>query len=894
MSERELAARRGSFGALALACLAVSANALNGGEFRMGRIAGADPPASIKVTITAGAQGEALDEPVDLHLGFGFPLRLYPLGGAAREPAFAAYAQKSSLPAGVHALQPGQSATFEFSAAPPDPNDADVLLTTPELLRDLRVRDVQRIGFASPGKSAWVLADYQIEINGRLFASHRNLNADCAALRRAIQAELQTSSVDYEFAAQEAADLAAIEASGLASDAEAARSRALRTSLGESSERLTAAALRAGGALPWYSESHEAFQPADIRGAKIRTLEVGLTTQDGGKTGSHNPMYLWADGHKYLLTSEVDPLADGRQVQTFEISSADLEANPLTRRRLTEIGIGMIGNDEPQGREPDRAKLRRVTVVADGVPLYDSRKTADDHATLMKLAFIPAAHRDDSNRIRKNDVTAEETTLWRSQALLPEGSGPLEEDPEDVPAEPSVLNDVPPADSSTPPLIVYWDGDDDQPSTPRRRKRKRRPGTPVTTIFLPTPAPAGSARPRPITSQPGPKAPVLTNIRINPAVPILRDGDQATVTWQVSGDTSKVNRYRVDLFGVLPHKAVPLIGTPLSTQRGIAPLAAPSRGGSRTLQARPPAIRVSAIRSQLSGAEASYLYVQPKVTALKADGTVLVSGFGSILPLFPAGYTSPPAAVVLPGALILPGGFASRTPPPSFQILPAAGAPGAWTTSTTADPAARSTAWTLPGEQDVIPALTFASYVASPPAVALPAYGAAVRPANNGERIAVQYEGVLPLPGSLPSPTRGWRVVGHVCFLGGKTPATAFVQSRVNLSVRPPAPSTYFTMQTPVPMTYAKYSRGTTPAPALLIDMPLRFDLMASGNTAGSNHDASKYSITSFVPAGANGFQGTAAGGRAFVSVTLMIGLQATDPTDAVGVFGLRLVPDNN
>ena len=69
---------------------------------------------------------------------------------------------------------------------------------------------------------------------------------------------------------------------------------------------------------------------------------------------------------------------------------------------------------------------------------------------------------------------------------------------------------------------------------------------------------------------------------------------------------------------------------------------------------------------------------------------------------------------------------------------------------------------------------------------------------------------------------------------------------------------------------------------------------MASGNTAGSNHDASKYSITSFVPAGANGFQGTAAGGRAFVSVTLMIGLQATDPTDAVGVFGLRLVPDNN
>jgi hypothetical protein len=39
----------------------------------------------------------ALKEPVDVHLGLGFPLRLYPLGGIKREPSFAAFPFKSSF-----------------------------------------------------------------------------------------------------------------------------------------------------------------------------------------------------------------------------------------------------------------------------------------------------------------------------------------------------------------------------------------------------------------------------------------------------------------------------------------------------------------------------------------------------------------------------------------------------------------------------------------------------------------------------------------------------------------------------------------------------------------------------------------------------------------------------
>jgi hypothetical protein len=873
------------------------------GEFRHQRIAGADPLSTIRVTLTIGAEGQALEEPVDLHLGLGFPLRLYPLGGTAREPGFAAYAQKSTLAAGTHGLQPGESATFEFRLQSPGDGDADVLRTTPELLRDLTVRDVLRIGFASPAKSAWVLAAYSVEINGRLFASHRGVNIDAMDARRAIEAELLDLSDDYEVEASEAADLAELEARGLASEAEVSRLNELKAALAAKSEPITAAALQSSGALPWFDENHEDFQPVGIKGETIGTLEVGLTTQDGEKSGSKNPLYFWVDGRKYLLTSEVDPLADGRQVQTFQISAAELRANPLHRRRVNEIGIGMVGNDLNKGDEPDRARLARVTVMADGVPIYDSGKTPDDRRTLSNLGFIPPAHRDNAGRVVVNEVKEHQLTLWRSSALLPAGSGPLEQLPEDSPPEPAVLNYIPQENPAESPFLIYGagDGNDNQRSTPRRRKRKPSPVFNFT-INLPAPAPGPALPPRPIQPQPGPNAPVLSNIRINPAIAILRDGDQATVTWQVSGNTLNVSRYRVDLFGVLPHKRVPLIGTPLSTRGGIAPLQAPASGGRSTMQARPPAISVAAIQSQLSGAEASYLYVQPKVTALGADGKALVSGFGSILPLFPAGYASPPSARVVPGPAFI---GLPTIPPPAFQVLPAGSTPGPWRAMTTADPNRATTAWSLFGEQDTLPALTFASYVASPGSAAtgfpaantfnLPAYNAAVRPAANGEQIALQYDATIPYPTTLPSPTRGWRLVGHIAFLGGTTPGTALVQTRVRLYSTPAngaSQTAYFTMQTVRPISYAKFSSGTTPDPALLIDMPLRFDLMKAGNFPSSTYDASKYSITSLPPGGATGF--IANRGITGGDVTLMIAQPAGGSKDAVGVFGLRLVPDNN
>lgn len=877
---------------------AIISESAGGGELKMGRVPVGDPLSSVKVTITVASTGEPLEESVDLHLGLGFPLRLYPLGGAERKPAFAAYPQKSSLAEGVTSLKPGESATFEFALDPAEGDGSDPMQSTRNLLRDLRVRDVGPPGFASTGNTAWVLAGYALELNGLPYVEHQGLNADVRAALRTQQSELLANTTEYETQGRQALELVELETAGLASTTEVEELRTLQASLGAVGEQVQAAALRSTGLLPWYVEQHEQFKPHEIPGKPIRRLEIGITTaeelRNGGRSGTANPVYFWADGRKYLLSSEDDPLLDGRQLQTFEISAAELAANPLVARRLTEIGIGILGRDERE-QGPDRAKINRVTVLADGEPIYDSRRNDGDRQHLQSISFVPPVHRGPKGNISAHATNDQQTSLWKSTNLLPEGASPLEEIAEDQPAEPGVWSEPPPDDSS--PLVIYLDLDGDS-RNPRRRKRKPRPGTPATALNVPVPAPAGKPKPRPVTPQPGPNAPVLANIRINPAVAILRDGDTATVTWQISGNTANVRSYRVDLFGVLPHKNVPLINTPMATLTNIPPLKATTAGGSRTLVAVPPAINVAAIQSQLVGAEAQYLYVQPKVTALSANGTALVSGFGSLLPLFPKGYTSPPAAIVLPGAIFLPGGAISATRPPSFQVLPSGGAtPGPWRPSATIDTQNTTSAWTITGEQDTSAALTFASYTAAPGLITLPSYNVGVRPAGNGERIAVQFEGPVPLPSNLPTPVKGWRVVGHVAFAGGRVPATAAVQTRVTVNAFPRSPAPFFTLQTPSPMTYTKYSSGTKPSPCLLIDMPVRFDLMAANNLAASPHDATKYVLNPpFVPAGPNGFAAIGGAGPplTFFSVTLMIAMPAGGPQDAVGVFGLRLVPDNN
>ena len=896
-------------------------------EFLMGTIAPSEPIETIKVTLSVGRSGEALAEAVDLHLGLGFPLRLYPLGGDSREPAFAAFPDSSTLADGVHALAPGESATFEFSAAESDMNDADVLRSSRELLRDLTVGDVQKIGFASLGQSAWVLNGYAIEINGKPFASHTAMRGQPRQNQLALQAALQQAVADLGFAAQQAADLENLVASGLATEDERDELAKHQGEVARLAANINTFSARVAGALPWFTETNRDFEPAPLANAVAEPLEITLTTRDGDDSGSRNPLYLWANGRKYALTSEDDPLLGRAAEQSFSISAAELRANPLPTKRMAfstrgddgqesvyeadvvRVGLGMVASDLPAATVPDRARVDRLVVTSGDRLIFDSESADFERQSLQAVRFTPPAHRDANGQILVDGGLPREVTHWLSGTLA--GADLLAQ--AEPPAEtlPPVAPPAAPGNAAFGPFGASPFGGLGSAFGPRlpflparlNAPRRRRPAgaggnQPLAlNIVLPTlgtPSAANAPTP-PVTPTPAPAAPVLSNIRVNPSIAILRDGDQATVQWQVSGNAANVASYRVDLFGVLPHKNPPLLNTPLATQSNITPKTSATGGGSQSLTARPPAIQVSNIQSQLTGAEASYLFVQPKVTALSSNGTALVSSFGSILPLFPAQCPIPYPAALLPGQLVANGQPVNRAlvPPPSFQVMPAGAPPLPWRSCPSADPQSSSTAWPLWAEQDSHFALTFASYLGLN---VLPAYNAAVRPANNGERIGLQYENAVLLPANLPTAAKGWRLVAHVGFLGGTaTNATALVQTRVNLFVRPADVTPFFTMQTPQPLAFTKLSSNGAPAPCLLIDMPIRFDLMAGNNLAASPHDASKYAITSFV----RGNQGyrllgrTAAGPLVAMTVNFMIAQQSTNTADAVCLFGLRVVPDN-
>jgi hypothetical protein len=899
----------------------------------------------VVVTLTVGQGGEPLSEAVDVHLGVGFPLRLYPLGTDQRTPAFAAFPQKSSLKDGATSLQPGETATFEFAVNADGPG-MDAFRSTPEMFRDLLRSDPQRSGFASLGKSDWIVQSFSIEINGRTVASGKDVNLRPQQVQRENQARLQEKTAELEAALSEVSRLEATALTGLATDDELEQLQTRQDELTTAADEVNRLAGVVNGALPWAESGNP--PPDDA----IQSIEVTLTPQDVPQSGSQNPLYLWIAGRKFALTSEADPLSGFPRPQTFGISPAELAANPVSRQRVNQIGIGMVPSEASPPGVPDRARLERVQVFLDGKPFYDSARVPADKDLLKRIALVPTVVRNKNGDYEPTGAGGPLVTLWKSGMPAPKGlpenpefsqePGPLDpgeepfqSEPDPTTGEPTSFDpesgeplvpdpEVPGAltlPPLPPPVLVLAPFDDSGLNSPRRRRaRPRNKRTPIV-INIPTPSvpsprkgrrgkpgsttpataknPAGTpgsngsgpAAPRPVVPAPAPAAPVLSAIKVNPAIPILRDGDQSNVTWQVSGPTTTIASYRVDLFGVLPHNGTPLINTPLATLANVPP------SGSASMLARMPAIQISKIQGQLPGASAQYLYVQPKVTALSSGGTAIVSGFGSILPLFPSTATSPHALAQFPGALVQNGAPVASARPPSFQILPAGAASLPWKSSPALDPATVSTSWPLSGEQDSSFALTFASYVPPGTQTPLPAYCVAVRPATNGERVSVQYEGALPIPSNLPTPVKGYRLVGHIAFLGGNAPATAAVQTRVNAFIRPNNPTPFFSLQTPAPITYTKFSSGTTPAPCLLIDMPIRYDLMRSNSLASSPHDASKYSIFSFLPGGPNGFSnvGNAGGGQLFyVQATFMIAMQATTTTDAVGIFGLRLVPDNN
>lgn len=833
--------------------------------FEMGDLPADEVVETIKITLGVGMNGAALSEPVDVHLGLGFPLRLHPLGGSKHDASFAAFPQKSSLEAGGTEIQPGQMASFEFSAQGDDAG-LDVLHTARQLLSGVKCGDLQRIGLASQGHTDWILAGYRIEVNGKLFAAHGLVEAKAQEKLAASRDKLMKLLPEYE-----------------ANAARLSPSEAEKTTLRQQYEQVRVLSGRVTGAAPWWEESSPAFKPAPLTGTLVQNVRVTLQAGSGAQPGTRHPVYLLAGARKFLLSSELSPLRDESEPQMYEIASFELAMNPLARESLVQPGIGILGSGAATQRVPDRAQLQRVGIEADGQAIYDSEQSPDDAKVLAVTWLTPPAHLDENSEVVRTDLTANELSVW--MAGTPSANLPAKLPP--LPPEP------PPPEVTIEPPPPLW---------------------PPVRVIIPGgyPPPGGGFLPlldllaALLFPLPPPEVPLISGVRIAPATTIVRDGDPVVVNWTISGGTELIAAWRIDLFGVLPHKPVPVLPIPLAsiplTPSGIIP-----PGVDTPVSRITPAILRVNIAALLTGAEALYLYVQPRVTALDEFGNVLTAANGSMLPLFPAATTVADVATRRGGVLKpFPPGNASA---PAFQVTPPLPAlPLPWKGMPLADPLAIRNAWSLAAEHGSHFGLLFASHE-NIPAVTLPSWSTAIRPTGDGsEVITIRFEGLVPMPAA----ANGLRAVAHIGFVGGSSPlTTGKIDARAELSSGPtrrnmagnlmPFPfgaQPFFRLHTAVnPLPLAK----TTPL--VLIDMPLRFDRMTAANFA--NYPVDPIHGADFVaglPAtwtaatfafNAPAYNLQAATNTMYVTLTYKVRLTTTDATDAVGVIGVRLVPDN-
>jgi len=371
-----------------------------------------------------------------------------------------------------------------------------------------------------------------------------------------------------------------------------------------------------------------------------------------------------------------------------------------------------------------------------------------------------------------------------------------------------------------------------------------------------------------------------------------------TVNWTTGGNISQITSWRVDLFAVLPHKAAPVLITPMATNIGGFP------GATSVVM---PPINRAAVAGLLApgSAEALYLYVQPRVTALGPLGNVITAANGSLLPLLPAGTTTAAVSLRRGGRLRPPPILASALAP-SFQVTPAVTPPFLnWAAMPLADPLVIRNAWSLTAEHGSHFGLLFASHENIPGAVTLPAWSTAARPTGNGaETITIRFEGFVPWP---PAGANGLRAIAHVAFVGGSAAGTTGqILARTELSSGAlrrdllgttilPVFQPFFSMQTTAPVPAAPLAKSQ---PLLLIDMPLRSDRLGANNFVGYPLDPVNGAAFSFVPPAVPAFNfpaytAQAGTGAMYVTLTYMITLTTADLTDAVGVIGVRLVPDN-
>lgn len=360
---------------------------------------------SIAVKIGVGSSGESLAEPVALDLGLGFPLWLHPLGRTEKERAlFGAIPARGGQ---ARTIAAGQGATFTFDGG----SDAgqDLLGASAQLLAGSRVSDISRIGFSGRGSNDWVLAEYEIKINGKTFAANSGLAAKARETQEKARARMAELDTQVAPAREEADELKALVEAGLANDQDRERMRVaeerLLPLLGER-ERLRR---QLGGGHPWFIEPE--FRSAWRSGDEIREMKVTLTTAAHSGADTRNYVYFRAGGHKYLVASPANPFGPDGGPRELPV---DLMAGPLTASDLRGYAVGMIGVDEPADTVPDRWHPQRLIVEVDGRVVYDSEENDIDRMSLEAVRIIPPAHRDRTGKLVKNTPGPRETFVWEA------------------------------------------------------------------------------------------------------------------------------------------------------------------------------------------------------------------------------------------------------------------------------------------------------------------------------------------------------------------------------------------------------------------------------------------------------------------------------------------------
>lgn len=426
---------------------------------------------TLSVRIQVGAGGADLEEPVALDLGLGFPFWLHPVGRESASPPFGAVPQETSAQAKIAA---GSSAAFTFNLE--GAAGQDELRTTPQLLAGVHVADISRIGFAGAGNSAWILAGYEIQINGKVFASKSNLDAtETPAENKKLIDLLDKRIVPLQ---TELADLQALAEAKLAKPEDLKRlaevEAALKTLLADKSKLSAQAGIQAkaaqDAARSRLAELKAKITPLFGQWADNRTLVESQLAEDADRaqlTEAQNALTpllrerAWLEGQlegrypwfedktfkspwrtelplrtaKVTIQTQTHPGADTQNYLYFcagghkyllgsparppriaglQVFRLDLFAAPLTQGDLRGWALGMLGLPEPYGAVPNRWHPARLLVELDGKIAYDSEENANDRQSMLSIRLIPPAHRGQDGALVINTPNTRETFLWEA------------------------------------------------------------------------------------------------------------------------------------------------------------------------------------------------------------------------------------------------------------------------------------------------------------------------------------------------------------------------------------------------------------------------------------------------------------------------------------------------